>query len=111
MSDLKKKVINYDSKQIDLDIFEGSFDQVIDSLKDLKEKYYSKLPADHWRKLEWEYYGYDGGKDLTLHFYRYETDEEFQSRVYEASHKEDLIKQKEIEQLKALREKYKDLDI
>lgn len=111
MSDLKKKVIQYYSDRIDSDIFEGSFDQVIDDLKELKEKCHSKLPLTHWCKLEWEYYDYDGGKDLTLHFYRYETDGEFQSRVYEASRKEDLIKQQKIEQLKTLREKYKDLDI
>ena len=111
MNDSKKKVIHYDSKQIDSDIFEGSFDQVIDNLKELKEKYQSKLPLSHWCKIEWEYRDYDSGEDLYLHFYRYETDEEFKSRVYEASRKEDLIKQKEIEQLKALRVKYKDLDI
>ena len=111
MSDLKKRVIKYDSKQIDSDIFEGYFDEIIDNLKELKEKYHSKLPVDHWCKLEWEYYGYDGGKELYLNFYRYETDEEFKSRVYKESRKEDLIKQKEIDQLKALREKYKDLDI
>lgn len=111
MSDLEKRVINYYSDRIDSDIFEGSFDKVIDSLKELKDKYHSKLPLTHWCKLEWEYYGYDGGKDLTLHFYRYEADEEFQSRVYEESRKEYLITQKEIEQLKTLREKYKDLDI
>lgn len=54
MNDSKKKVINYDSKQIDSDIFEGSFDQVIDNLKELKENYQSKLPLSHWCKLEWE---------------------------------------------------------
>lgn len=111
MSDLKKKVINYDSKQIDSDIFEGSFDQVIDDLKELKERYSSKLPVDHWCKLELDYLSYSERKELYLQFYRYETDEEFQSRVYKESRKEDLIKQKEIEQLKALQEKYKDLDI
>lgn len=111
MSDSKKKVINYYSDRIDSDIFEGYFDEVIDKLKELKEKYHSKLPVDHWCKLEWEYRDYDSGEDLYLHFYRYETDEEFESRLYEASRKEDLIKQQEIEQLKTLREKYKDLDI
>lgn len=111
MSDLKKRVINYDYERIDLDIFEGSFDQVIDELKELKERHQSKLPLDHWCKLEWEYLSFSECKELYLHFYRYETDGEHKSRVYEASRKEDFIKQKEIEQLKALREKYKDLDI
>lgn len=111
MTDSKKKVINYDYELIDSDIFEGYLDEVIDNLKELKEKYHSKLPLDRWCKLEWEYYGYDSSEELYLRFYRYETDGEFQSRVYKESRKQDLIKQKEIEQLKALKEKYKDLDI
>ena len=58
-----------------------------------------------------DYYGYDGGSELVVKYYRYETDQEEKFRLKRGVEKRKKTQEKEIAKLKALKEKYKDLDI
>ena len=64
-----------------------------------------------WCKLDVDYYGYDGGSELVVKYYRYETDQEEKLRLEKEVEKRKKTQEKEIAELKALKEKYKDLDI
>ncbi len=90
---------------------EGSFEDVINTLQKWKTYYESKCEDDEVCKLDFDYYGINGGYELTVKYYRQETDEEFRVRLEKVQKR--LIKQqeKELEQLKKLQEKYKELNI
>ena len=90
---------------------EGSFEDAINIFKKWKDYYESKCEDVEVCKLNFDYYGYDGAFELTVKYYRQETDEDFKLRLEKKQ--ERLIKkqEKELEQLKKLQEKYKELDI
>jgi len=98
------------NKTLCLDDLEGSFDEVIKTVQDWKSKYESLCSAEEWCKLNLEYYGHDGS-ELIVKYYRYETDEEYSARLSQEAKKLSETQEKEIAQLKALKEKYKDLEI
>ena len=90
---------------------DGTFDDVIKVIQQWKSDYEGFCYEGEWCKLSLDYYGYDGASELTVKYYRQETDEEFKVRL--GKEQKRLIKQqqKELEQLKKLQEKYKELDI
>ena len=96
---------------LSLSDLEGSFEDVISVFKKWKDYYESKCECGECCKLELDYYGYDGASELSVKYYRQETDEEFKERLDKEQKR--LIKQqeKELEQLKKLQEKYKELNI
>lgn len=99
------------NKTLCLDALEGSFDEVIKTVQDWKSKYESLCSDGEWCKLDLEYYGHDGCSELTVKYYHYETDEEYSARLSQEAKKLSETQEKEIAKLKALKEKYKDLEI
>lgn len=73
MSD-KLQVKEYSDFDIS-DEFEGSFEEVQSMIKSYQ--------SFGWMGIEFDRYGYDGGKDLRLYKFREETDEEYQKRLEE----------------------------
>ena len=110
---MSKLIIHNEGKKKILCIsdFEGSFDDVLKTLQDWKNKYEHYCSEGEWCKLDVDYYGYDGGSELTVKYFRYETDEEEQIRLEKEVEKRKKTQEKEIAALKALKEKYKDLDV
>ena len=96
---------------LSLSDLECSFEDAINTLQKWKTYFESKCECGECCKLEFDYYGYDEASELTVKYYRQETDEEFKVRLEKEQKR--LIKQqeKELEQLKKLQEKYKELDI
>ena len=96
---------------LSLSDLEGSFEDAINVFQTWKDYYESKCECGECCKLEFDYYGYDGASEITVKYYRQETDEEFKVRLEKEQKR--LIKQqeKELEQLKKLQEKYKELNI
>ena len=90
---------------------EGSFEDAINTLQKWKTYFESGCEDGEVCKLDINYYGFVGSSELTVKYYRQETDEEFKVRLEKAQKR--LIKQqeKELEQLKKLQEKYKELNI
>lgn len=110
---MSKLIIPNESKKKILCVsdLEGSFDDVLKTLKDWKVGYESYCSEGEWCKLDVDYYGYDGGSELTVKYFRYETDEEEQIRLEKEVEKRKKTQEKEIAELKTLKEKYKDLGI
>ena len=101
-----------DKKQtLSLSDLEGSFNDAINTFTDWKDQYESKCDLGETCNLCLDYCGSDGTFDLNVRYYRQETDEEFKVRL--EKEQERLIKQqaKELEQLKKLQEKYKEVNI
>ena len=96
---------------LSLSDLKGSFEDAINTLQKWKTYFESGCAVGEVWKLDFDYYGYDGGSELNVKYYRQETDEEFKGRLEKEQKR--LIKQqeKELEQLKKLQEKYKELDI
>ena len=90
---------------------EGSFEDAINTLQKWKDYYESKCECGECCKLEFDYYGYDGASELTVKYYRQETDEEFKVRLEKEQNRLIKQQQKDLEQLKKLQEKYKELNI
>ena len=90
---------------------EGSFEDVINTLQKWKTYFESGCEDGEVCKLDINYYGFVGSSELTVKYYRQETDEEFKVRLEKAQRR--LIKQQErdLEQLKKLQEKYKEINI
>ena len=103
-----KVKIELKSKQKSLDIsdLEGTFDEVLNTVQKWKDKYETLCEDGEFCVVEINYHGYDVGVDLFVNYYRYETDQEVQVREHKLSLKKEKQQQKEIAQLKALREKY-----
>lgn len=58
--------------------------QVDDAINDLKEYIEKLIPEGYDRKyiqFNIDYYGHDGASNITLQFYREETDEEYSTRI------------------------------
>lgn len=89
----------------------GSFEDVINLLQRWKDYYESKCEDVEVCKLDFDYYGYDGGYELKVKYYREETDEELKVRFEKEQKRLINQQQKELEQLKKLQEKYKELNI
>jgi hypothetical protein len=91
---------------------EGSFDDLVASLEQLK-----KTHPNHYNfKLEHDYYGYDGAYNLLVIAYRKETDDERKARLIanrKAKEARESDKKKreeeEYQQYLRLKEKYKKL--
>ena len=98
-------------RTLDLSDLKGSFEDVINIFKGWKESYESKCEDGEWCKLDYDYYGYDGTSELSVKYYREETDEEFKVRLEIEQKRLIEQQQKELEQLKKLQEKYKELNI
>ena len=110
---MSKLIVHNKSKDrvLYLGDLEGTFDDVIKNVQLWKSVYEGDCSEGEWCQLDLDYYGYDGGSQLVVKYYRYETDQEEKLRLEKEQKR--LIKQqeKEIAKLKALKEKYKDLDI
>ncbi len=75
------------------DLFDGrSFDEAIEQIREAKEHWHKKYADSEDIKLSVEYAGYDGGYELHLMVYRYESDKEFEKRKA-AAEKAKLAKQ------------------
>lgn len=75
------------------DLFDGrSFDEAIEQIREAKEHCHKKYADAEDIKLSVEYAGYDGGYELRLMVYRYESDKEFEKRKA-AAEKAKLAKQ------------------
>lgn len=77
---------------------EGSIDEVIQRLQDLKQRYEER----DWTELEieYDYYGYDGGMDIVLKGMREETRKEEKERLEKErrqKEREQTIKAKKLE--------------
>ena len=96
---------------LSLSDLEGSFEDAINTLQKWKTYFESDCEGGECCKLDFDYYGYDGASELTVKYYRQETDEEFKGRLEKEQKR--LVKQQEkgLEQLKKLQEKYKELNI
>ena len=96
---------------LSLSDLEGSFEDAINTLQKWKTYFESGCSVGEVCELNLDYYGFDGASELTVKYYRQETDEEFKVRLEKEQKR--LIKQqeKELEQLKKLQEKYKELNI
>ena len=96
---------------LSLSDLEGSFEDAINTLQKWKTYFESGCEDGEVCKLDYDYYGFDGASELKVKYYRQETDEEFKVRLEKAQKR--LIKQQErdLEQLKKLQEKYKELNI
>lgn len=90
---------------------DGTFDDVIKVIQQWKSEYEGLCSEGEWCKLSLDYYGYDVGSELTVKYFRYETDQEERFRLEKEAEKRKKTQEKEIAKLKALKEKYKDLDI
>jgi hypothetical protein len=110
---MSKLIIHNESKKRGLHIsdLEGSFNDVIKTLQQWKSEYEGRCSEGEWCKLNIDYYGYDGGSELVVKYFRYETDQEEKLRLEKEVKKRMKAQEKEIAELKALKEKYKDLDI
>lgn len=98
-------------KTLCLSDLDGTFDDVIKVIQQWKSDYEGLCSEGEWCKLDLNYYGYDGGTELVVKYYRYETYQEEEFRLKREVEKRKETQQKEIAELKALKEKYKDLDI
>jgi hypothetical protein len=68
--------------------FEGSFTEIITSLKNAID--------EGWEGIDAESYGYDGGVEYYLYKYREENDKEYEKRMKELEkQKEEKLKQKD----------------
>ena len=90
---------------------DGTFDDVIKVIRQWKSDYEALCSEGEWCKLDLDYYGYDGGSELVVKYCSYETDQEEKFRLKREVEKRKKTQEKEIAKLKALKEKYKDLDI
>ena len=96
---------------LSLSDLEGSFEDAINVFKKWKDYYESKCEDDEVCKLDFDYYGFDGAHELRVKYYREETDEEFNVRFEKVQKRLIKEQEKELEQLKKLQEKYKELNI
>ena len=96
---------------LSLSDLEGSFEDAINTLQKWKTYFESKCECGECCKLKFDYYGYDEASELTVKYYRQETDEEFKVRLEKEQKRLIKRQEKELEQLKKLQEKYKELDI
>ena len=110
---MEKIKIEVRSKEraLDLSYLKGSFEDVINVFNGWKESYESKCEDGEWCKLDHEYCGYDGASEVFVKYYREETDKEFTARLKKEKRRLIEQQQKELEQLKKLQEKYKEIDI
>ena len=90
---------------------DGTFDDVIKVIQQWKSDYEVLCSEGEWCKLDLDYYGVAGGYELAVKYYRYETDQEERFRLEKEAEKRKKTQEKELAVLKALKEKYKDLDI
>ena len=98
-------------RTLDLSDLKGSFEDVINFFNGWKEYYESRCEDGECCKLDFDYYGYDGASELTVKYYRQETDEEFKVRLEKEQRRLIKEQEKELEQLKKLQAKYKELNI
>ena len=97
---------------LNLSGLEGSFEDAINIFKKWKDYYESKCEDAEVCKLDFDPYGYYGGvTELNVKYYRQETDEEFKVRLEKEQKRLIKQQQKELDQLKKLQEKYKELNI
>ena len=96
---------------LSLSDLEGSLEDAISVFKKWKDCCESRCEDDEVCKLNFDYYGYDGASELTVKYYRQETDEDFKVRLEKEQKRLIKQQQKELEQLKKLQEKYKELNI
>ena len=110
---MSKLIVHNKSKDrvVYLGDLEGTFDDVIKNVQQWKSEYEGDCSEGEWCQLDLDYYGCDGGSQLVVKYYRYETDKEEKLRLEKESEKRKKTQEKEIAKLKALKEKYKDLDI
>lgn len=83
MSKEKLRVFDYrDEISID-ELFDGrTFDEVQLRLRELAAQYEERILSEDCEvKFDVSHYGYDGGKDLYVDVYRWETDKEYKARM------------------------------
>lgn len=100
---MKKKKVFKQLKSLDLNIFDGTLDEVIKRLEDFKTKYkenYDEISI--FAEQQWD------SVYISLMGSRLETDEEFNQRTKKDKIRENKIKQKELIELARLKRKYGD---
>ena len=110
---MSKLIVHNKSKDrvLYLGDLEGTFDNVICIIQKWKSEYEGDCSVGEWCELDLDCYGYDGRSELVVKYYRYETEQEQQLRLEKEDNKRKKTQEKEIAELRALKEKYKDLDI
>ena len=90
---------------------EGTFDDAIKTIQQWKSAYEGDCSECECCRLDLDYFGCNGRSELIVKYYRPETDREQKLRLEKEDNKRKNIQEKEIAELRALKEKYKDLDI
>lgn len=110
---MSKLIVHNKSKDrvLYLGDLEGTFDYVIKTIQQRKSEYEGDCSVGEWCELDLDCCGYDDCSVLVVKYYRYETDQEEKLRLEKEDNQRKKTQEKEIAELRALKEKYKDLDI
>lgn len=96
----KKQLVKTYVQDVYYGDLEGSIDEVIKRLQDLKEKH------GEGAELTIDYYGHDAGIDVSVYTSREETDEEFEDRIKREEMYRKNLEDNERKQLEFLKAKY-----